>query len=155
MGPQLFVAPPYPAQRWGGKYYPPPLPYFLYSSKTTADIDAKLSVPYPASIWRFFSKISEKSVEKLLRKCRFSDVMFRYFGSKSGKCLKTSKMYSFGVKRNPKSPKGVKLSVLQNGCLRILIFSFLASKTQNFDFSKIKAHKIQNFGIIKKPNYLL
>ena len=37
-----------PAARWGrgGRFYPPPLPDFLHSPKTTADIDAKLSEPY-------------------------------------------------------------------------------------------------------------
>ena len=39
-----------PRSAGGGKYYPPPpLPYFLDSSKPKADI-ATLSVPYPASI---------------------------------------------------------------------------------------------------------
>ena len=36
------------AARGRGKYYP--LPYSLDTSKTTADIDAKLSGPYSASI---------------------------------------------------------------------------------------------------------
>ena len=55
------------------------------------------------------NKISEKSVEKVLRKWCFSDVMFHYFRWKSGKCLKASRMYRFEVSRNPKTPKDIKL----------------------------------------------
>ena len=78
-----------------------PLPYFLDSSKTTADIDAKLLVPYPASIWRRLAKFRKKSVEFFFRKWRFSNVIFRDFGSKSRKCLQTSRMCTFRVKHNP------------------------------------------------------
>ena len=56
-----------------------PLPDFFDSSKTAADIDAKLSVPSPASIWRRPLKFQKN----LLRKWHFSDVMFRHFGSKT------------------------------------------------------------------------
>ena len=48
VGDMLTGRVPYPAQRWGGEY--PLLPLFLDSSKTTVDIDAKLVLPYPASI---------------------------------------------------------------------------------------------------------
>ena len=46
-------------------------------------------------------------------------------------------MYSFKVKRNPKTSKGVKLTALQYGYLRIVIFFILTPKTQNLVFSKI------------------
>ena len=48
---------------------------FLDRSKAATDIDAKLSVPYPASILTPSIGRSEKSVESLLRKCCFSDVV--------------------------------------------------------------------------------
>ena len=44
----------------GGKYYP--LPYFLHSSKMTADIDAKIIAPY-SIILLSSNKISEKYVD--------------------------------------------------------------------------------------------
>ena len=40
-----------PTPRWGGGESLQPLPDFLDSSKTAADIDGKLAMPYPASIW--------------------------------------------------------------------------------------------------------
>ena len=77
--------------------------------------------------------------------------MFRCFGSTSGRCSKASKMNSSKVKRTPQTPKGVKLSVLQNGYLRILIFLYFDPQNSKFCFfSKIKAHKIQHVGVIKK-----
>ena len=48
----------------------------------------------------------------------FSDVMFRHFGSKSGKCLSVSRMYRFEANHNPKAAKDVKLNSLQNVILR-------------------------------------
>ena len=51
------------------------------------------------------TKISEKSVDKYLRKWRFSDVMFRNFGWKNSKCLKADRLFSFEVKRNRKIQK--------------------------------------------------
>ena len=69
--------------------------------------------------------------------------------------MTASRMYSFEVKRNPKKSKGVKLSALQNGYLTILIFSILIPKSQNFDFSKIKAYETKNFGVIPKTEYML
>ena len=68
--------------------------------------------------------------------------------------MKASRMYSFEVKRNPKTLKGVKLSALQNGYLRICFFGF-DPETQNFDFSKIKVYKIHDFGVIQKTEYML
>ena len=115
----------------GGKYYHP-LPYFLDSSKTAADIDAKFSVPYPPSIWRLLSKFQKNPSRIVLRKLRFSDVMFRFFGSKSGKCLKASRMYSFDVKCIKKTPESVKLSAVQNGYLRFLIFLYFDPQNSIF-----------------------
>ena len=40
-----------------------PIPDFLDSSKMEADIDAKFSVPSPASIWRLSLKFQEISVD--------------------------------------------------------------------------------------------
>ena len=80
---------------------PPPLAGFRDSSKTAADIDTKLSVPSPASVWRLPSKFQKNTSRFLFRKWRFSDVMFRDFGSKSGKCLNPSRKYRFEVKQNP------------------------------------------------------
>ena len=72
-----------------------------------------------------------------MRKWRFSDVMFCYFGSKSGKCLKGSRMYNFEVKGNPWTPKDVTMNALPNGSLVFLTFSILTPITQNFDFQKL------------------
>ena len=59
-------------------------------------------------------------------------------------------MYSFKVKRNPKTPKGVKLRAVQNGYPKTLIFFYFDPKTQTFDFLKIKVYKIQHFEVIQK-----
>ena len=67
-------------------------------------------------------KMSEKLLEKLLRKWRFGDVMFLHFGSKNGKCLKAARMFIFESRRNRKMSNGVKLKVLQNGYLGLPIF---------------------------------
>ena len=50
---------PHAALGGGADSAPPPLPDFLDSSKTAVDIDAKLSVPYSASIWRLLQKNQE------------------------------------------------------------------------------------------------
>ena len=64
-------------------------------------------------------------------------------------------MYRFEVKCKAKTPNDVKLSALQNGYLRFLIFSILNPKIQNVDSSKIKANKLQNFGVVQKSKYVL
>ena len=84
----------------------PPLLTFLDRSKTAADIDAKLSVPFPASIWRLPPKFQRNPlrnfwVNGVLVTSRFSDVIFSDFGSKSSKCLQASWMCTFEVKHNP------------------------------------------------------
>ena len=62
----------------------------------------------------------------------FSDVIFRDFGSISGKRLQASRMRTFEVKRNPYTPKDVKLSALQSGCLGFLIFFYFDPKNSKF-----------------------
>ena len=104
---------------------------------------------FPSSNLTSATKISEKSVEKLSRKLRFSDVVFRRFGSKIGKCLKAATIFSFEVRRNRKTPNGEESNALQNGYLVFLIFFEFDPKTQNLDFSKIIAYKIQFFYDIK------
>ena len=90
----------------GGRKTPPPPLTFLDRSKTAADIDAKLSVPFPASIWRLPPKFQRNPlrnfwVNGVLVTSRFSDVIFSDFGSKSSKCLQASWMCTFEVKHNP------------------------------------------------------
>ena len=63
--------------------------------------------------------------------------------------MKAFKIYRFEAKRNPKSLKYVKLGVLQNGCLRFLIFLDFEPKNQDVVFL-IDADKIQNFGVNRK-----
>ena len=82
-------------------------------------------------------KFSEKFVEKFLRKWRFSDVMLRDFGSKSGKCFNASRMYRFEVKHNLSTLKDVKLSALQISYLRFLMFF-------DFDPQNLKFHFFKN-----------
>ena len=53
------------------------------------------------------------AVQEFLRKC-FSDVIFRYFDSKSGQSLKAFRMHMFKAKCNPNTPKDIKLNALQN-----------------------------------------
>ena len=55
----------------------------------------------------------------------------------------------FGSKTQSKKTKCIKLSTLQNGYLRILIFLTSIPITQYLGFSNIKAYKIQNFGVIQ------
>ena len=57
------------------------------------------------------TKISEKSVQNVLRKWCYSDNMFHYFRSKNGKCLKMSRMYRFEVNCNPQNAKRRKIEV--------------------------------------------
>ena len=63
----------------------------------------------------------------------FNDVMFRHFGSKSGKDLKSSRMYRFEAKGNPNAPKHVKLNVIQIGYL--IFFNILNFNPQNSKFA--------------------
>ena len=58
-------------------------------------------------------------------------------------------MFSFEVRRNRKTLNGKKSNALQNGYFVFLIFFQFDPKTQNLDFSKIIAYKIQNFHDIK------
>ena len=74
-------------------------------------------------------KISEKKSFIFQRKWCFSDFMFRLFGSKGGRCLKTSRMYRFEAKCNSKTQKDVKLNVLQSVFLRTMIFFHFDPKT--------------------------
>ena len=97
------------------------------------------------------TKISEKSVEKLLRKWRFSNIIFRHFGPQISKCLKAARMFSFEVRRNQSTPIRVKLNFLQNSHLGFLIFLDFDPKNSKFQFfSKIIAYKIQNLQVIQK-----
>ena len=61
----------------GGEYRP--LPDILDNSKTAADIDAKLSIPSPASIRRLSLKFQTNQSRIFFFKWRFSDVMFHHF----------------------------------------------------------------------------
>ena len=63
--------------RSAGGYYP--LAYFFDSSKMAADVDAKLSMPYSASIW-YLSQKFQKNVKQMLRKWHFSVIVFPNFG---------------------------------------------------------------------------
>ena len=63
--------------------------------------------------------------------------------------FEAARMFSFEVRRNRKTPNGEKSNALQNGYLVFLIFFEFDPKTQNLDFSKIIAYKIQNFHDIK------
>ena len=69
----------------------------------------------------------------MLRKFCFSDAMFFYFWSKGDKGLKATRMYRFEAKGNLKTLKDVKLNVLQNGYLKLYLFSVLTPQIQNFD----------------------
>ena len=93
-------------------------------------------------------KIPKKSVEKVLRKRRFSDVMLSHFGSKNGKCLKIAGMFSFEARTNRKILNGVKLNALQNGYL-VFYFFYFNPKIHNFVFNN-NCMKIQNCQVIKK-----
>ena len=65
-------------------------------------------------------------------------------------------MYSFEVKHNLKTSKSLKVSAVQNGYLRFLIFfPILTPKTKNIDITKIKAYKFQIFGVIQKMECML
>ena len=63
--------------------------------------------------------------------------------------FEAARMFSFEVRRNRKTPNGEKSNALQNGYLVFLIFFEFDPKTQNLDFSKIIAYKIQSFHDIK------
>ena len=57
-----------------------PLPDFLDNLKTTANAEADLSVPYPASIRCLFAMFQNPMSKFPLMKLHFSDVMPRRFG---------------------------------------------------------------------------
>ena len=88
-----------------------PLPYFLDSSKTKSDIDAKLSVPYSPSFLCLLPKFQKKIVSI------FGENWYKWrhvppFWVKKWQMFDASRMYRFEVKRNPKPPKDIKLGVL-------------------------------------------
>ena len=79
--------------------------------------------------------------------------MLHHFGSKSGKCLNASRMYSFEVKRNSKTPKGV----IYWASYKTVIWDFwnfciLTPKIKDFYFSKINSFKIIFMTLFKKWN---
>ena len=76
--------------RGGGGFAP--LPDFRNSSKTVADINAKLSAFYPPLIWRLPSKCQKKwkIIEKIA--CSWVVTLCWAILGKSGKCLKPSRM---------------------------------------------------------------
>ena len=127
----------------GGAVNIPPFQYFSLAQKrqqiSTRNFKYLIRHQFDVS-YQTFRKIRRE----FLRKWRFSDVMGHYFGSKSSKCLKASRMYRCEVKRNPKTPKGVILSHLENGCLRFLKFSILTPQIKIFFFQK-KASIIKIF----------
>ena len=57
-------------------------------------------LPYPASIWRLLTNFQRKNRRYIFEEMAFSDVMFRDFGSKIGKCLQASRMYMYEVKQS-------------------------------------------------------
>ena len=61
----------------------------------------------------------------------------------------------FYVRRNKKTPNGVKLNAIQNGYLGFLISFDFDPQISKFRFSKIIAYKIRHFLIIqKKTEYM-
>ena len=120
----------------GGKYYP--LTYFLNNWKTTADIDAKLSVPYPAWMWP--TQISEKSENQNFRNFSENYVLVKSCSAILGQKATNVWMLlelQFKVKRKLKTPNGVILSLVQNG-----YFGFL--KFLNFDAQNPKFRFFEN-----------
>ena len=133
------------APRWGGGGFCPPAGFFD-SSKTAADIDAKISVPSPALIWRL-SPNSSKICREIFEKIVLVTSCFVILGRKSANVWRLPEC--FKVRRNRITPNGKKSNALQNGYLGLLIFFEFGPQTQNFDFSKIIAYKIQHFQDIK------
>ena len=107
----------------GGANIAPPLPNFLDSSKTAADIDAKFSAPSPASTWRPPTKFQKKVSWNFWGNNGLVTQCFAILVKKTAECLKTYRMYSFEVKRNKKKRQ----------------------KTQNWTFYKIV---MSNFGYL-------
>ena len=85
-----------------------------------------------------------------MRKWPFTDVVFRHFGLKNGKCLKAARMFSFEITRNRKTPDGVKLNALPNSYLGLLTFFDFDHKIQNFDFQKCVYPKSKIFNLSQK-----
>ena len=116
------------------KFYPPPLHGIRNNSKTIIDIDAKLSVPYPASIWHLSQKKQKKkSVDTFFffRKLRFSDVMSRHSRSKINECL------------NDHKTKSIDVNCTKN-CQKIgndILYKMAISDFQNYDFLTPKISK--------------
>ena len=73
------------------------LPDFLDSLKTTADIEATLSVPYPASIWRLTIKFVDLF---FFRKLCFTDVMSRHFTHEAANAAKMHTSFKANANEN-------------------------------------------------------
>ena len=121
-----------------------PIPDFLDSSKMEADIDAKFSVPSPASIWCLSLKFQEISVDNWIKNDILVTSCFAILGKKD-KCLKAARMFSFEVIHNLKKPNNVKLNVLQKCYIRFWYLSISTQQIKIFDFSKTIDCLIRNF----------
>ena len=122
---------------------------FLDSSKTAADIHAKLSETSPVSIWC----LPKKNQKNLSRTFWENGVLltsgFAILG-KNSKCLKAARMFGFEARHNQKTPNSVKLNVLQYGYLGFVIFFDFDPKNSKFQFFKNNCLKIKNFQVIQK-----
>ena len=121
----------------GGGADSAPVPDFLDSSKTVADIDAKLLLLSPASFWR----LSPRFQKSLSRNFRENSVLVSHvsqFGvKKNGECLKAVRIFSFKVWRNRKTPNGRKIELSTKQSSRIFdVFHFWPLKLKISIFQK-------------------
>ena len=113
------------------------LPDFFDCSKTATDVDAKLSVPCSASLWRLPSKFKKKIRREILEQMAFQWRHVLPFWVKNGKCSKPSGMYRYETKR-----QRCKIACSTKWLYRILVNIRNWYQIKN-DFSKINAHKIK------------
>ena len=119
------------APRWGSRFCPSPAGCSRQLKNGSRYRHETFST-FSSIKLTFTIKISEKNPSRNFRNWRFSDVMVRDFGSKSGICLRASRMHRFEIKHNPLTPKGAKSSVLQNVFLRFFYICPRISKFSSF-----------------------
>ena len=115
-----------------------PSRFSRYLKKTTPGIDAKISVPYLASIWRLLLISSFNPSRNFWENGLLVTSCSAIWGQKAVNDWRLIECwYRFKVKRKPKTTKDVNLSALQNGCLGFLILF-------DFDPPKLKFWLLKN-----------
>ena len=116
----------------------------------TEDIDAKVLVPYPASIWHLLSKFKKNPLRNFWEKGVVVTSYSPILGQKAAtvcKLLECARLKQNTIRKRQKTQHWARYNPAISD---VWYFWILTLKTKNFKFSKISAYKIQNFGVIQK-----